>query len=680
MGKGMSNEIFTDHDHSVNGKSLEILSNRGSDSLTEPWKQPGSDYPCTPGLLAIDDLHKLSQIALLKNPAGATPNAGSRQPDELLRVCEYELFKLQQPHDTNVSEEKRQLALSVTRRFYGRIKTNFFGFQAVISPSYSHLSDFLDIHVNNVGDPFATGRSLNQSKFMERAVLDYFAALWKAEWPHDVWTQKAAQSSEKKLVVAPENPSSYWGFVLSMGCTEGTLYGMWNGRDYLSGKIMLMDDHVDGEHRLEYSNGNGCHSNGHSNGHGKAGLHQEHVVLENPFGTGLRSPSKESRTPICFYSTESHYSFRKAMVILRIKTFHKVATKLKFPPPKGFDSWPKEVPSNEDGSINVQSLAVLVEEFAKRGYPALICFNYGTTFKGAYDNVGKAADLLFPIFRRHNLLNRSFVYTDEKGELRRVERHGFWFHVDGALGAAHMPFLKMAQRHGMLEPELDAPIPDFDFSLRGKNTEDYDYSDIEVVNSIAVSGHKWIGCPFPTGVYMTKSKFQLMPPEKPNYIGTPDTTFSGSRSGLASVLMWDYLSRHSFNDLMEKAVYSHKMASILAGKLRALNELVARRELHPNLSPPSLWVSHSPLSLGVIFRRPNEAIMEKYILCAEEEIVQGESRKLTHAYAMEHVTVEQIDRLIDDLCQDGAFDLEEKKCYRKSYQADAVTQMVHLCS
>ncbi|MEB3258243.1 MAG: hypothetical protein VKN83_08005 [Cyanobacteriota bacterium] len=30
-------------------------------------------------------------------------------------------------------------------------------------------------------------------------------------------------------------------YVLTMGCTEGNLYGLWNGRDYLAGKVLLDD-------------------------------------------------------------------------------------------------------------------------------------------------------------------------------------------------------------------------------------------------------------------------------------------------------------------------------------------------------------------------------------------------------------------------------------------------------
>ena len=56
---------------------------------------------------------------------------------------------------------------------------------------------------------------------MEHNVLDYFASLWNAKWPHD-----------------PSDPESYWGYVLTMGSTEGNMHAMWSARDYLSGKYI----------------------------------------------------------------------------------------------------------------------------------------------------------------------------------------------------------------------------------------------------------------------------------------------------------------------------------------------------------------------------------------------------------------------------------------------------------
>ncbi len=52
-------------------------------------------------------------------------------------------------------------------------------------------------------------------------MLSYLARLW-----HGVPTD-------------PGNKESCWGYVLSMGSTEGNMYALWNARDYLSGKRLL---------------------------------------------------------------------------------------------------------------------------------------------------------------------------------------------------------------------------------------------------------------------------------------------------------------------------------------------------------------------------------------------------------------------------------------------------------
>ena len=42
------------------------------------------------------------------------------------------------------------------------------------------LKDYLALHLNNVGDPFQRGNCTINSKWLERAVLDYYAAPWNA--------------------------------------------------------------------------------------------------------------------------------------------------------------------------------------------------------------------------------------------------------------------------------------------------------------------------------------------------------------------------------------------------------------------------------------------------------------------------------------------------------------------
>ena len=72
--------------------------------------------------------------------------------------------------------------------------------------------------------------------------------------------------------------------------------------------------------------------------------------------------------------------------------------------------------------------------------------NYGTTFKGAYDDVKTATDRIMPILTQNGLNQCIITVTDPKdpNSQKKVKRNGYWFHVDGALGASYMPFLKMA--------------------------------------------------------------------------------------------------------------------------------------------------------------------------------------------------------------------------------------------
>jgi len=66
-------------------------------------------------------------------------------------------------------------------------------------------------------------------------------------------------------------------------------------------------------------------------------------------------------------------------------------------------------------------------------------------------------------------------------------------------------------------------------------------------------------------------------------------------------------------------------------------------------------VQRTPLSLAVLFRRPNEKIVNKYTLSCESVSVEGQQRDYAHVYLMAHVTKQKIDCLIEDLCQADAF-------------------------
>ena len=78
------------------------------------------------------------------------------------------------------------------------------------------FKNFSNFHINNAGDPFARGHFGVNTKVIECAVLDYFAKLWHIDLPDSV-------SQEKR-------DEAYWGYIVSMDCTEANLYAMYNAR------------------------------------------------------------------------------------------------------------------------------------------------------------------------------------------------------------------------------------------------------------------------------------------------------------------------------------------------------------------------------------------------------------------------------------------------------------------
>jgi histidine decarboxylase len=482
-------------------------------------------------------------------------------------------------------------------------KLNFLGYQANQNFDFqTDLSEYLNYHVNNIGDPFQSGNFTVNSKFAERAVLDYFASLWNARWPYE--------SNDK---YSDEWRESYWGYVLSMGSSEGNLYGLWNARDYLQGKQLVVDDTINKQKIKASQDGM------------KLPLTPRYKLLK----PAPPKSAPNAYTPICFYSLDTHYSIIKNMRILEIATFFEEASNknyicpLKYPQnySKQYiadNGWPTEVPSNDDGSIFVIALYKLVEFFACNCYPVLLNLNLGTTFKGAYDDVRSIIEGITPILKQNGIYERLVEYAPCKFDTR----NGFWVYVDGALGAAYAPYLK---KEGF-------SIPDFDFS-------------IPEVHSITMSGHKWIGAPWPCGIFMSKVKYQLLPVDNPAYIGASDTTFSGSRNGFSALLLWDFIARNSVNSPIDRITADIKRADRFVISLQELQEKIRM----------NIWIERSKYSLTVRFKQANPDIVFKYSLSGEDLYVNGKVRNYSHIYIMPSVTDELLGRLIEDLSQPGAF-------------------------
>ncbi len=92
------------------------------------------------------------------------------------------------------------------------------GYPSARDFNYDALKPFLDIPLNNVGDPFAESTNKDNSRQFEREVLAFWADLLRA--PKDEW----------------------WGYVTNGG-TEGNLYGLYLARElYPKGIVYYSQD------------------------------------------------------------------------------------------------------------------------------------------------------------------------------------------------------------------------------------------------------------------------------------------------------------------------------------------------------------------------------------------------------------------------------------------------------
>jgi len=87
-----------------------------------------------------------------------------------------------------------------------------------------------------------------------------------------------------------------------------------------------------------------------------------------------------------------------------------------------------------------------------------------------------------------------------------------WIHVDAALAGIPLALLGPDDR------------PGFDLA--------------DGADSIVASGHKWLGIPLPCGVVLTRASRHAALARAATYTGSPDSTISNSRSGLAVLAWW----------------------------------------------------------------------------------------------------------------------------------------------
>lgn len=209
-----------------------------------------------------------------------------------------------------------------------------------------------------------------------------------------------------------------------------------------------------------------------------------------------------------------------------------------------------------------------------REVPAIVIANIGTTMKGAQDDI--------------------------EGVLRALDaatQRRYYLHCDAAL-------------HGMILPFVDN-APTFDFRLP--------------VDSIAVSGHKMIGSPMPCGVVLARRANVDRIARSVEYVGSLDTTISGSRNALSPVFLWYAIRSLGLEGFRTR----------VAGCL----DLAAYAEEQIRSAGFNAW--KNPCSNIVVLDRPSDELVRRWSLASQH--------KIAHVITMPHVTRDQIDRLVRDL-------------------------------
>lgn len=237
----------------------------------------------------------------------------------------------------------------------------------------------------------------------------------------------------------------------------------------------------------------------------------------------------------------------------------------------------KSIPTLPMGEIDYDILAQAVAE--NRDRPVILNVNIGTTVKGAVDNLDRILRMLQQL---------------------RIPRERYYIHCDGALFALMMPFLEFA-------PEVSFRKP---------------------IDSIAVSGHKMLGCPMPCGVALCRKEHVQNVEQRIDYLNSVDTTIMGSRNGHAALYMWYSLRKKGIEGIKRDVMHCMETARYLRDKLTA----------------HGISCRLNDLSSTVCLERPlSEAFVKRWQLACEEDIC--------HVVVMPNVTRHKIDKFVSELCE-----------------------------
>ncbi|HTD29124.1 MAG TPA: histidine decarboxylase [Xanthomonadaceae bacterium] len=155
----------------------------------------------------------------------------------------------------------------------------------------------------------------------------------------------------------------------------------------------------------------------------------------------------------------------------------------------------------------------------------------------------------------------------------------------------------------------------------------YDFAD--GADSISISGHKFIGSPVPCGIVIARKRHVDRIARSIAYIGSLDTTVTGSRNGFTPLILWHTIRLLGVEGLRLRAERALALAAYAEAELKAIGIPAWR----------------NPNALTVVFPETSERIKRKWQLAT-----QG----VAHIIVMPNVTRAQIDEFVADMKADQA--------------------------
>ena len=230
--------------------------------------------------------------------------------------------------------------------------------------------------------------------------------------------------------------------------------------------------------------------------------------------------------------------------------------------------------SQSNGEMDYEDLRETLR--IRRDAPPIIFANIGTTMKEGRDDLNVISGILDDL---------------------AIENR--YIHCDAALVGGYAALLN--------------PPPAWDFE--------------DGADSIAISGHKFIGSPIPCGIVLARRAHVERIGHSVAYIGSVDTTISGSRNGFTPLLLWYAIRSLGREGLQRRIDESLQVAAYAEEQFQAIGVAAWR----------------NPQALTVVFPQPPKAVRDKWQLAS--------AGGFSHLICMPHVNREQIDQLINDIRQ-----------------------------